>query len=186
MIQAGNLDGLSMHIMYDALNPFIYAFPAIEVTTGEYITLHLQTFESVCVNETGDDLSASGGKETSPVARDLWVSGTAKLLHQTDIVYVQDANGRIMDAVVMNEMPSIEWNSNQAHFAEITDRLFNAGMWQSSDGSKPSPFDSVNTSAIGKTTFKSVSRCEGRENTHSAKDWYITNTGDITPGEPNQ
>jgi hypothetical protein len=59
-------------------------------------------------------------------------------------------------------------------------------MWRSSDGSKPAPSDAVNTSAIGKTTFKSVSRYEGKENTHSAKDWYITSSGFTTPGKPNQ
>jgi hypothetical protein len=45
------------------------------------------------------------------------------------------------------------------------------------------PLDAVDTTAIGTNYFKSVSRYEGRENTHSAKDWYIA--GYITPGKVN-
>jgi len=175
---AGNLKGLSLHIMYDAVNPFVYAFPAVDVAEGEYITLHLQTFESVCIDELGENLSLSGGNESCPTARDLWVAGTSEVLHKTDIVYLQDEKGRIIDAIVMNEKPGVTWNNNQAHFAEIVDTLRKCGMWQSADA--------VNTSAIGTSYFISVSRDEEIENTHSANDWYITGIGGITPGKANQ
>jgi len=176
---AGNLKGLSLHIMYDAGKPFVYNFPAVTVASGEYITLHLQTFESVCIDELGENLSLSGGNESCPTARDLWVSGTAEVLHKTDIVYLQGANGKIIDAVVMNEKPGAAWNSNQAHFAGIVDTLRQCGMWRSADA--------VNTSAIIGTSYsQSVSRDEDMENTHSADDWYITGIGGITPGKANQ
>jgi hypothetical protein len=142
--------------------------------------------ENGCIDELGDNLSLSGGFEACPTARDLWVAGTAELLHKTDIVYLQDANGSIIDAVVMNENPSATWNSNQAHFAEITDTLYNCGMWKSSAGQKPAPFDAVNTSAIGTAYGISISRDEDMENTHSASDRYVTGIGGLTPGKPNQ
>lgn len=184
--EAGKLNGLSLYIMYEAQNPFIYKFPDINVMRGEYITLHLQTFESVCIDELGDNLSLSGGTDSCPTARDLWVSGTAELLHKTDIVHLQDANGIITDAVILNETPDETWNKNQAHFAEITENLYNCGMWKSSAGTKPTALDAVNTSAIGTNFRKSICRYEGRENTHSAKDWYIADYGFITPGLPNR
>jgi len=184
---AGNLKGLSLHIMNNAAKPFVYNFPAVTVASGEYITLHLQILESGCVDELGDDLSLSGGSEACPTARDLWVAGTAEVLNKTDIVYLQDANGKIIDAIVMNEKPGVTWNSKQAHFSEITDTLYNCGMWKSADGQKPTPFDTVNTSAIIGTSYsQSVSRDEDMENTHSADDWYITGIGGLTPGKPNQ
>jgi hypothetical protein len=106
------------------------------------------------------------------------------LIDKNSIVYIQDANGKIMDAVILNEKLVGTWNASQTHFAEIAERLFNAGMWQSANGNKPTPLDAVNTSAVGSSVYKSVSRYEGRENTHSAKDWYIA--GDTTPGLPNK
>ena len=168
IMQAGNLHGISLYIMYEAQNPFIYKFPDITVMQGEYITLHLQTFENGCADELGDNLSLSRGNDSCPTARDLWVSDTAELLHKTDIVYLKNENGIIIDAVILNENPGKTWNSNQAHFAEIMDNLFNAGMWKSANGQKPTPLDAVNTSTIGTNTQKGISRYEGRENTHSA------------------
>jgi hypothetical protein len=183
--QSGNLDGVCLYIMYEADSPFVYNFPDITVAEGDIITLHLQKLETVCIDELGENLSASGGNESCPTARDLWVSGTAELLHKTDIVYLQDANGRFMDAVVLNEKPGASWNNKQAHFAEITKKLFTAGMWMSADGSPPAPLDAVNTSSIGTSIHKSVSRYKDRENFHTATDWYIAEAGYSTPGMAN-
>jgi len=185
-LQTGNLNGISLHIMYDAKNPFIYRFPSVDVASGEYITLHLRTLESASIDELEDDLALSGGVSSCSTARDLWVAGTAKLLHQTDIVYLQDEYDRILDAVIMNETPGNTWNKNQAHFAEITEKLFNAGVWVSADGEKPTPLDAVDTSSIKSSATKSVSRYEGRENTHTSNDWYVTNTNGASPGQPNK
>jgi len=184
--ETGNLSGVSLYIMYEADSPFVYHFPDITVTQGEYITLHLQKLESVCVDELGENLSLSSGNESCPTARDLWVSGTAELLHKTDIVYLQDVNGRFIDAIILNEKPSETWNKNQAHFAEITEKLFIAGMWRSVDGTQPTPYDAVNTSTIGTSIHKSVSRHKDRENSHTATDWYIAEAGYSTPGLANK
>jgi len=183
---SGNLNGLSLHIMYDAKKPFIYDFPAIDVASGEYITLHLRTLESDCIDELEDDLALSGGVNSCPTARDLWVSNSNKLLHRTDIVYLQDEYDRILDAVIMNETPSNTWNKNQAHFAEIAENLFNAGMWLSADGEQPTPLDAVDTSSIKTSATKSISRYEGQENTHTSNDWYVTASSSMSPGLPNK
>ncbi|WP_461255941.1 hypothetical protein [Treponema sp. R80B11-R83G3] len=183
---AGNLDGLKLYIMWDAKKPYFYDFPAIDVKSGEYVTLHLRTLEDDCVNELGEDLSESAGTDSNPTARDLWVYGTEKLLHKTDIVYLQDANGEILDAVILNETPDETWSKNRAHFAGIIEDLYNKGAWKSADGQLPSPFDAVDTSTIKSSATKSVSRYEGKENTHTANDWYVTDTGKASPGLPNK
>jgi len=185
-LQSGNLNGLSLHIMYNAKKPFIYYFPAVDVALGEYITLHLRTLENNCIDELEDDLSLSDGVDSCPTARDLWVSGSVKSLHKTDIVYLQDEYGRILNAVIMYETPGNTWNKNQAHFAEIAENLFYAGVWKSADGEKPTPLDAVDTSSIKTSTTKSVSRYEGQENTHTSNDWYVTAANSVSPGQPNK
>ena len=184
--QTGNLNGFSLHIMYNGKTPFIYSFPDIDVTLGEYITLHLRTLESGCVNELSADLTMSGGTDSCSTARDLWVSGNDKLLHQTDIVYLLDAYGRFIDAIIMNEAPRATWNKNQSHFTEIVEYLFINGMWKSVDNQMPSPFDAVDTSAIKTATTKSVSRYERKENSHTSNDWYITASSGASPGIKNK
>ena len=119
-IKGGNLGGMKLHIMNDAQEPFIYAFPPINVEKGEYITLHLRNLEGGCIDELGKDLSLSGGADSCPTARDLWVPGSKKLIYKTDIVYIKDNDRGITDAVVMSENPAAGWNANQAHFTEIT------------------------------------------------------------------
>jgi len=185
-LESGNLNGLSLHIMYDSKKPFIYNFPDIDVASGEYITLHLRSLGSDCIDELGGNLALSGGVNSCPTARDLWVPNSDKLLHRTDIVYLQDEYDRILDAVIMNETPNNTWNKSQAHFAEIAETLFNAGMWLSAEGEQPTPLDAVDTSPIKASATKSVSRYEGQENTHTPNDWYVTAAGNISPGLPNK
>jgi len=72
---AGNLQGIKLYIMWDAKKPYIFPLPSIEVKAGEYITYHLRTLESENVDELGENLSISGGTDSCPTARDLWISG---------------------------------------------------------------------------------------------------------------
>jgi len=182
----GELDGLRLYIMWDAKNPYYYAFPSVDVKSGEYVTLHLRTLDTGWVDELGEDLAESAGTDSSPTARDLWVSGSNELLHKTDIVYLQDADGRILDAVILNEKPGETWEKNRAHFAGIAEDLYDRGVWKSKDGQPPTPFDAVDTSEIKSSATKSVSRYEMNKNTHTANDWYITDQGGASPGQHNK
>jgi hypothetical protein len=182
---AGNLKGVKLFIKWDAKKPFEYSFPAIEVKTGEYITLHLRTLENNCVDELGSNLSLSEGTDSCPTARDLWISGNKKLLHKTDIVYLQNASGGIMDAIIMNEKLDKTWPQARQHFEELSEFLFNKGAWKSANGQLPDPLDSVDTSAIKTAVTRSISRYEEDEDTNTASDWYVTAIGGVTPGLPN-
>jgi len=185
-ITAGNLNGISVHTMFDVNKPFVYYFPEINVKEGEYITLHLRTIEDNCIDELGDDLNLSGGNDSCSTARDLWVTGSEKYLHKTDIVYLQNASGGIIDAIVMNENPSMTWKKSRAHFADIVKYLCSVGAWECEDDN-PTAFDAVNTSTVGQSMYKSVSRYEWRANHFNTSDWYITDNKNtyITPGLPN-
>ncbi|WP_461257260.1 hypothetical protein [Treponema sp. R80B11-R83G3] len=183
--RSGNLQGISVHIMHNAANPFVYNFPNIDVALGEYITLHLRTLSTNCINELGDNLSLSGGYESCPTARDLWVEGSNKYLYKTDIVYLTDASGKIFDAVIMNEAPAAKWAKDVTHFEQISEHLWNVEAWETADDEKPTPYDAVDTSEIT-STYKSVSRYEWRANHFNTTDWYVTKTGNTTPGLPNK
>jgi len=62
-------------------------------------------FCGCAVDASWQDGAVSGENESCPAARDLWIAGNNKLLDKTGIVYIKDANGTIMDAVVLNESP---------------------------------------------------------------------------------
>jgi len=183
---AGELNGLQLYIMWNVKQPYIFDLPSVNVKAGEYVVYHLRTVDSGCVDELGEDLSESKGTDSSPSARDLWFSGSKEWLHKTDVVYLQDANGNILDAVVLNEKPGETWEKTLAHFAGIMEDLFNKGMWKSADGELPGPLDAVDTSTVKTSATKSISRYEGKENTHTSKDWYITDQWGATPGQPNK
>jgi len=184
--KAGNLKGITLYITCNAKNTYTFPLPAIEVHEGEYITYHLRTLESDCVDELGNDLSLSGGIDASPTARDLWVPDSKEWLHKTDIVYLQDADGNILDAVIMNETSTTDWDKNKAHFEETAAFLFNKGAWKSTEGELPGYLDAVDTSDIKTAATKSVSRYEGRDDTNTKNDWYVTAASGNTPGMPNK
>jgi hypothetical protein len=183
---AGNLKGIKLYIMWNSKDPYIFELPPVDVNSGEYITYHLRTLENDSVNELGENLSLSGGTDSNPEARDLWVAGDEKWLHRTDIVYLQDANGSILDAVIINESPFATWSKERQHFAEISLFLFNHGAWKPTSGQSPSPMDAVDTSKIGSGVTRSVSRHEDREDTNTNSDWYVTEQKGVTPGYRNK
>ena len=181
MLSAGNLGGLRVFAVSNK-NPMIYEFEPAEVQAGEYVVLHLRTLEETCKDEYGGSLDESGGTDSSPTARDIWIPGSNKLLHKTDAVYVMDENGRVLDAVMITDMPNSEWNSQ---FAEAAAFLFSHGAWKSTTGTSPGPADAVDSSGIGQAMTRSISRTETKENTHTAADWYVTPNSGATPGRPN-
>jgi len=180
--KSGSLQGIKLHTKWNSILPHMYNLPAINVKKGDYITYHLRTPENKCVNELGDNLSLSGGTDANSTARDLWATGNSKFLHNNDIVYLQDADGNVLDAIVLSETPGTAWSKSQQHFTGILEFLFNKGAWKSPNGELPNYLDAVDTSGIGANAAISVCRYENSEDTNTKADWYITAA---TPGEPN-
>jgi hypothetical protein len=178
-----NLDGMQVFISSNTKNPMVYEFLPVEIKKGEYFVLHLRTVGEGCVDEYGDDLAESGGWDSSPETRDFWIPGNTKLLRSTDAVYIQDKNGKLIDAVMLNEN-SDSWGT-RGYLTDTAGFLFNHGVWKSIDGGFPGPMDAVNTSGIGTALTRSISRDETAEYTGTAADWYITITRGVTPGKQN-
>jgi hypothetical protein len=168
-----NLDGMKVFIASN-INPLVYEFLPVEIMKGEYFVLHMRTVGEGNIDEYGENLNESGGWDASPVARDFWIPGNTNLLRKTDIVYLQDKDGNIIDAVMIAENPDSEWPN--ARLSDAAEYVFNQGAWLS---------DPVNSSRIGSAATRSISRDELVEHSRTAADWYITANGGATPGLPN-
>jgi hypothetical protein len=181
ILKAGNMGAMRVIIAGNYKDPLVYEFSPVEVREGEYILLHLRTLEESSKDEYGTNLDESPGVEAVAGVRDLWVPGSAKLLHKTDAVYVLDQDDEVIDAVMMAESPDPWWNKD--YLAEAADFLFKKGAWKSPDGKIAGPKDAVNT---GKTTqTRTVCRDETVSDTNTLNDWYITVNSGRTPGKPN-
>ena len=179
----GNLAALRVFAASNNKNPMIYEFLPVEVKRGEYIVLHLRTLdEAANRNEYGTRLDESGGTDSSPTARDIWIPGSVKLLRKTDAVYVLDQDDHVLDAVMISETPDQKWQKD--YLAEAAEFLFSKGAWESPDGDICIPANAVDSSSIKTAATKSISR-EEKPDTNTQADWYITATGGATPGMPN-
>jgi hypothetical protein len=183
MKSAGNLGAMRLFILgnTNATRETIYEFKPIEVKEGEYVTLHLRTLEADCRDEYGDDLTESGGRDSSPTGRDLWMPGNTKLIHKTSVIYVLDQDDRVLDAVMMSENPDSWWIKD--YFADAAYFLHQQGAWKAPDGKIGSPADAIIT---GRTTnTRTICRDETVENSKTSADWYITVSSGATPGRIN-
>ncbi|MCL2066607.1 MAG: hypothetical protein FWG99_03985 [Treponema sp.] len=179
----GNLGALRVFVASNNKNPLVYEFKPVEVKEGEYVVLHMRTLSDLCKDEYGEDLDESGGTDSCPTARDFWIPGSTKLLRKTDAVYVLDQNNNVLTAIMLVEKLSPLWE--KPHFAKAAEFLFSQGAWMSAEGGIPSPIDAVNSTGIGSALTRSISKNEAVEDTGSAASWYITATGGVTPGLPN-
>jgi len=181
-LQAGNLGALRLFIAGNYKAPMVYEFSPVEVAAGEYITLHLRTTEETNCDEMGHDLTESGGADSSTTARDLWIPGSSKLVHKTDVIYLLDQDDRVVDSVLLSESAEAWWNKD--YFAEAAELLFKAGAWESADGKICSPAEAVPSS--GTTLTRTICRDETlSEYSGTAADWYITANSSATPGKQN-
>jgi len=181
-LQAGNLGALRVFIAGNYKAPMVYEFPPVEVAGGEYVTLHLRTTEESNRDELGSNLDESGGADSSPTARDIWIPGSSKLLHKTDVIYLLDQDDRVIDSVLISESDDPWWSKD--YLAEAAELLFKAGAWESPDGKICSPADAVSSS--GTTLTRTICRDETlKESSGTAADWYITVNSSATPGKPN-
>jgi len=181
ILSDGNLEGLQVFIASNPKNPLVYEFESVEVTKGQYVVLHLRTLEDSCKNEYGGRINESGGTDSSPTAWDFWIPGKEVLLRKTDVVYVMDKNGWVLDAVIFADKPDA-WKGKN-YFVEAAMFLYTHDAWKSETGTVPGIEDAVDSAKT--TTTRTICRDETTVNTHTASDWYITINSGTTPGKPN-
>jgi hypothetical protein len=181
-LQAGNLGALRLFIAGNYKAPMVYEFPSIEVKSGEYITLHLRTTEDSNRDQLGSNLEESGGVDSSPTARDLWIPGSSKLLHKTNAIYLLDQDDHVVDAIMISETADPWWNKD--YLAEAAEFLFDENAWKNASGAICSPADAIRSA--GTTLTRTICRDETvTAKSGTAAEWYITANSSATPGKPN-
>ncbi|MCL2093650.1 MAG: hypothetical protein FWH12_05575 [Treponema sp.] len=183
ILEGGNLGALRVFAASNDEGKLIYQFQPVEVKAGDYVVLHLRTLEASARSEYGDNLAESGQRDASPHARDIYIPGSAKLLRKTDAVYVLDQDDGVLTALMLSEQGGPWWTSNQLSDAAVF--LYKAGAWMSPHGGLGGPDHAVNTADIRTSITRSVSRHEGRAHTGTHLDWYLTGSGNLSPGGPN-
>ena len=177
---SGNLGAMRLFIAHQSVSEPFYEFPPAEVKAGEYIVLHLRTTEEGCLDETGQNLGLSKGVEAEASARDFWIPGSKKLLHNTNGLWLLDQDGKIIDAVLLSETADL------AGLSAALARTFTAAA-EFLDGKKawpsPAPTDAVITK--GTTNTRTLCRDENIPHQRRAENWYITATSSATPGKSN-
>ena len=185
VLEAGNLGAIRLFIAGHSLSRPVYEFPPVEVKAGEYIVLHLRKLDDASVDETGPDLGLSGGNEALGTARDFWIPGSSRLLHKTSALWLMDQDDRILDAVLLSDIPA-DWGKNNS--AAAAEFLARNGAWlppegEADDGWVPGPTDAVRST--GTTATRTINRDQGLPPARRAGNWYITANSNATPGREN-
>ena len=190
-MESGNIGAMRLYIAHQSLSDPFYEFPPAEVKAGEYIVLHTRTVEEGCIDETGENLGLSAGFDAQKTARDFWIPGNKKLLHNTNGLWLLDQDDRIIDALLICETPDLAGVSAALTktFAAAAEFLGSKKAWLpisgtiDTDGWIPASSDAVLTK--GTTNTRTLCRDEKIPYQRKAGSWYITATSNATPGGPN-
>lgn len=187
VLEDGNLGGMVLQSAGDGIEDD-YIFPAIEVSAGEYVVLHMRSLEEGLINETGNDLTISAGRQASATGRDLWIPGTKTRLSTTDVLLVRKRlNGPIIDAVLYAKSDKTSWTKDL--MTTYARDAYNEKIWN--DGFEITTAASTD----GSTTTRTLSRqniseiitlfATGTRIRNKADDWIIVATSNASPGKSN-
>ncbi|MDR0645224.1 MAG: hypothetical protein LBG05_10060 [Treponema sp.] len=183
MLEDGNLCALRMFTATNNVELPSFEFPSVEVKKGDYVVIHLRTYEENAINETGGDMTESKAKDSSDIAWDFWLPGSTEHLRKTDAVFFMDQDNNIVDAIIFSADGTWGTKTNSENIKRVSVLLEKQGAWifGSEDLSAPNgAFSSANT-----TTTRTICRNETILDSNTASDWYITASSGATPGKPN-
>jgi hypothetical protein len=124
------------------------------------------------VDETGTNLAQSKGTNSSTTARDFWIPGNTRLLHNTNAIYLMDQDDKILNGVML--FGDVKWTERDGQAAQL---MAGQEAWNGAD-----PEDAVD--ADGNTVTRTICRAAGA-NSNSPADWYVTASSSATPGKVN-
>lgn len=174
--KAGNLGGVQVCNPRNEKHPS-YEFPAVEVSPGEYVVLHLRSLEEGLVNETGA-IDASAGTDSSPLARDFWDTQKTEPLKGDNVLLVRERDGgNIMDAFLFANEKLTDWPTDAVTLAAT--EAVAAGQWKPgaavTDAFRYSKAAAVNT----------FGRDEKSTDSDVASDWANSESKKYSPGKAN-
>lgn len=195
-LSGGNTGGMVLELIYKSTS-VRYTLPPAFVEAGEYIVVHLRSYDeqkAFCVDEAASEpssLSASTAADSCPSARDFWYSESSKIIGKTSVILLWERNrGRMTDALLIAESEKESWPSVATGDAAQSAVL--ADVWI--DG--PSVTDAVCSDKVTATRTLSrqnigqiVSSSSGEDFIWpvpvSASDWIVVATSQASPGKEN-
>jgi hypothetical protein len=180
---AGNMGGVRLFAAINGMEKPLFEFPPTEVSSGEYIVVHLRSIEEGLINETGTNRDLSKGTEALPDARDFWVPGTKEVLRKTDAVFFMDQDNKVIDALLFSEEGGTAWA--KAGLSTAAELLGKQSAWAASTGYGRLPLPNDALISKSTTATRTICRNEMAADSNRALDWYITASSNATPGKPN-
>lgn len=184
----GNLGGTAWYLGTSAVHDAAYIFPAVEVAAGDYIILHVRP-EGLPEeqDELGADLALSGGKQSHPQARDLWLPEAVGLPSNNGVLTLYSSpDGELLDALLYSNRSSASDTAYRGFgttkMLGWVDSLAEQGGWIG-EYELLRPEDAV--SPEGSTGTRSVNRRYPPVVTRSRSDWHIVPTLGATMGSQN-
>lgn len=115
----GNLGGLELVGGADGESKK-FVFPAVEVSQGELIMVHLRTVGEGCVNELGENLDEATAPYAVPGVRDLWSENTtARYNDDSDVIILRNsATESVLEAFMYAVEDASEWKKGPVVLAK--------------------------------------------------------------------
>jgi hypothetical protein len=174
----GNLGGEELS-WASSVKSASYRFPAIEVKKGDFVVLHLAP-EGIASekDETGSDLSLSGGVDASASGRDLWFADLALPDENGAVALRLRAGAPPIDAVFYAALAK-SGPMGEDRLSELVASLAGSGAWPFA-GSQPVWEDAC------RWKFSSArSLCRSAAPDAGPASWYVTAAGGQSPGSAN-
>ncbi|MBQ9539565.1 MAG: hypothetical protein IJU95_09865 [Treponema sp.] len=181
----GNLSGLELLSAGDGESK-AFAFPPVEVKSGEYITVHLRKMKDEAGNwkqagmtdEDGGDIRASTAVDSSADAWDFWQDNQKSRLSPSDVVVIRrKTDGKVFDALLFRD-PKKEGTDWDAKYRKLCDAVEKSGRWLDSSGQPSAGFESafVATGITSSAVTKTLKRRSLDLHPSSASDWAVAQT----------
>ena len=115
----GNLGGLELVGGADGESKK-FVFPAVEVSQGELIMVHLRTVGEGCVNELGENLDEATAPYAVPGVRNLWSENTtARYNDDSDVIILRNsATDSVLEAFMYAVEDASEWKKGPVVLAK--------------------------------------------------------------------
>ena len=190
-LSSGNLSGLELVSASDG-DAKKYSFPAIEVSAGEYIVVHMRNGDSGCVDELGKNLSLASTSDSSPSARDLFAQNESegRFATSADIIAIRNGpSGKVLDVFVYADSAKPNaWNESVETFASLVN---GSGLWVDGSGNPACSVEGAfATSSLNRESHtacrRNVQNLSPEGFVSGASQWYeVSATKEQTPGRRN-
>lgn len=185
--RGGNIGGIT--IFWGLPGDFDYAWslPALEIQAGDYLLIHCKPENLPEEIMELSDILASGGKNSSPLARDFWLFDAPGLPDSSGIISLADNPlGKIRDAVFYSDKITISGKDYRSFGTKkLLDRaeiLQGSNVWKVS-GELIMVEDAAQTGSL--TATRSINRRADHGDTDSAADWHVVPSGQTSLGSAN-